>query len=135
MRLSDQFRFVRQNMKKNKSRLFMTVLATAMGCAFLIVLASVGFGLQKSIVDELAGAAIGIVVSYALSIAVNAALPVLIESFVEEKLPAGFRFSLIPPVLTVLAAAISLGVAVLSGARPARRATRIDVLRALRRDV
>jgi acetoin utilization transport system permease protein len=83
----------------------------------------------------LAGAAIGIVVSYALSVAVNATLPVLIESFVEEKLPDGFRFSLIPPVLTALAAAISLGVAVLSGARPARRATRIDVLRALRRDV
>ncbi|MED3562950.1 ABC transporter permease [Bacillus xiapuensis] len=52
MRLKDQFRFVRQNMKKNKTRVFMTILATAMGCAFLIVLASVGFGLQKSVVDE-----------------------------------------------------------------------------------
>src|SRR5690606_35317383 len=40
-------------MKKNRSRVFMTVLATAMGCAFLIVLASVGFGLQKSVVDEI----------------------------------------------------------------------------------
>ncbi|WP_261130643.1 ABC transporter permease [Bacillus sp. Marseille-Q3570] len=53
MRFKDQFQFVRKNMKKNKTRIFMTVLATAMGCAFLIVLASVGFGLQKSIVEEI----------------------------------------------------------------------------------
>lgn len=52
MRLKDQFRFVRQNMKKNKARVFMTILATAMGCAFLIVLASIGFGLQKTVVDD-----------------------------------------------------------------------------------
>ncbi|MDZ5474308.1 ABC transporter permease [Bacillus sp. 31A1R] len=52
MKLNDQFRFVQQNMKKNKTRVTMTILATAMGCAFLIVLASVGFGLHKSIVEE-----------------------------------------------------------------------------------
>jgi acetoin utilization transport system permease protein len=52
MRLKDQFNFVRQNMKKNRTRLFMTILATAMSVAFLIVLASVGFGLHKSIVKE-----------------------------------------------------------------------------------
>lgn len=55
MKIRDQFRFVRQNMKRNKTRLFMTILATAMGCAFLIVLASVGFGLQQSIVDRIVG--------------------------------------------------------------------------------
>lgn len=53
MKLRDQFRFVRQNMKKNRTRVYMTILATAMGCAFLIVLASVGFGLQKSVVKEI----------------------------------------------------------------------------------
>jgi acetoin utilization transport system permease protein len=53
MKLRDQFRFVRQNMKKNRTRVYMTILATAMGCAFLIVLASVGFGLQKSVVNEI----------------------------------------------------------------------------------
>jgi acetoin utilization transport system permease protein len=53
MKLKDQFRFVKQNMKKNRTRVFMTILATAMGCAFLIVLASVGFGLQKSVVKEI----------------------------------------------------------------------------------
>lgn len=53
MRYKDKFRFVRKNMRKNRSRVFMTVLATAMGCAFLIVLASVGFGLQRSVVSEI----------------------------------------------------------------------------------
>lgn len=53
MKTSDKIRFVRQNMKKNKSRIFMTVLATAMGCSFLIMIASVAFGLQKSIVSKM----------------------------------------------------------------------------------
>ena len=49
MLLKDQLEFVTQHIKKNKLRVFMTVLAATMGCAFLIVLASVGFGLQDSI--------------------------------------------------------------------------------------
>ncbi|WP_339230027.1 FtsX-like permease family protein [Oceanobacillus sp. FSL K6-2867] len=52
MKIKDQFRFVLQNLKKNKVRTGMTILATAMGCAFLIVLASVGYGLQESIIKE-----------------------------------------------------------------------------------
>lgn len=40
-------------MKKNKLRVFMTVLAATMGCAFLIVLASVGFGLHETINEEM----------------------------------------------------------------------------------
>jgi acetoin utilization transport system permease protein len=83
----------------------------------------------------LLGTAIGITVSYVLSIAVNASLPVLIQSFLDEQVPDDFRFSHIPLLLTVIAAVISLGVAVLSGSRPAKRATKVDVLRALRRDV
>ncbi|RKN70038.1 ABC transporter permease [Paenibacillus ginsengarvi] len=92
------------------------------------------FLLESGLIGVL-GAAIGIIVSYALSFAVNGALPLLIQSFLDEKVPADFRFSLIPPLLAVLAAVISLAVAVLSGSRPARRATKVDVLRALRRDV
>ena len=53
MRLSDQMKFVRKNMKKNRLRVFMTILATTMGCAFLIVLASVGFGVHKSVEEEM----------------------------------------------------------------------------------
>ncbi|MFJ7669095.1 ABC transporter permease [Lysinibacillus sp. NPDC097195] len=49
----DQVDFVLQHIKKNKLRVFMTVLAATMGCAFLIVLASVGFGLQDSIRNEI----------------------------------------------------------------------------------
>lgn len=51
MKFKDKYRFVRQNMKKNKSRLFMTILATSIGCCFLVVLASVGFGFQKSLTE------------------------------------------------------------------------------------
>ncbi|MDX8046326.1 FtsX-like permease family protein [Gracilibacillus sp. S3-1-1] len=53
MKFKDQWRFVRSNMKRSKSRVFMTVLATAMGVTFLIVLASVGFGLQKTFVNDI----------------------------------------------------------------------------------
>ncbi|NBI28841.1 ABC transporter permease [Chengkuizengella marina] len=53
MKFKDKIRFVRQNMKKNRMRVFMTILATAIGCAFLILLASVGFGLEKSIISDL----------------------------------------------------------------------------------
>lgn len=53
MRFKDQVDFVRQHVKRNRLRVFMTILATAMGCAFLIVLASIAFGLQTSMKKEL----------------------------------------------------------------------------------
>ncbi|CAM5185494.1 Acetoin utilization transport system permease protein OS=Ureibacillus acetophenoni OX=614649 GN=SAMN05877842_101525 PE=3 SV=1 [Ureibacillus acetophenoni] len=53
MLFKDQLSFVLQHMKKNKLRVTMTVLAAMIGCAFLIVLASVGFGLQESIKREI----------------------------------------------------------------------------------
>lgn len=52
MKFKDQVKFVQQNLKRNRLRVFMTVLATTIGCAFLIVLASVGFGLHKSLTEE-----------------------------------------------------------------------------------
>lgn len=52
MLFKDQVDFVRQHIKKNKMRVFMTVLAATMGTAFLIVLASVGFGLHDTIKRE-----------------------------------------------------------------------------------
>lgn len=51
MRFKDQVHFIRRNMKKNRLRVFMTILATTMACAFLVVLSSVGFGIQKTITD------------------------------------------------------------------------------------
>ena len=83
----------------------------------------------------LLGALFGAVVSYGISIGVNAAMPIAVERFMEETLPEGFVFSIIPPSLTAFACLLSLAVAMLSGSGPARRATRIDVLRALRRDL
>ncbi|MBD8038158.1 ABC transporter permease [Solibacillus sp. A46] len=53
MLFKDQVDFVMQHIKKNKLRVFMTVLAATMGCAFLIVLASIGFGLQASMEEEI----------------------------------------------------------------------------------
>ena len=49
----DQVDFVRQHIKKNKLRVFMTILAATMGCAFLIVLASIGFGIQDTMRKEI----------------------------------------------------------------------------------
>ncbi|MED3725707.1 FtsX-like permease family protein [Priestia filamentosa] len=53
MNFKDQVSFIKRNMKKNRLRVFMTVLATAMSCAFLVVLASIGFGMQKTVTDEI----------------------------------------------------------------------------------
>ncbi len=81
------------------------------------------------------GAILGGAVSYALSYAVNALLPPILSGVIDSEVPAGFTFSSIPAELTVVSVSISLIVAILSGMRPAARATRIDVLRALRRDL
>lgn len=53
MKFKDQLKFVTSHMKKNKLRVSMTILAATMGCAFLIILASVGFGLHKTITNSI----------------------------------------------------------------------------------
>ena len=53
MLFKDQLDFVSQHIKKNKLRVFMTILAATMGCAFLIVLASIGFGVQETMRNEI----------------------------------------------------------------------------------
>lgn len=52
MQFKDQIDFIKQHMKRNKLRVATTILAATMGCAFLIVLASVGFGLHKTLTDD-----------------------------------------------------------------------------------
>jgi len=93
----------------------------------IFLLESAGIGL--------AGALIGAAAAYGLSGLVNAVLPPILSGALDADVPDGFRFSSIPPALTLISASISLLVAVLSGVRPAARATRIDVLSALRRDI
>ncbi|MEZ7173431.1 ABC transporter permease [Sporosarcina sp. OR05] len=53
MQFKDQLNFVGQHIKKNKLRVFMTILAATMGTAFLIVLASVGFGVHDTMRNEI----------------------------------------------------------------------------------
>ncbi|ATP38644.1 macrolide ABC transporter permease [Solibacillus sp. R5-41] len=53
MLFKDQLQFVFQHMKKNKLRVTTTILATMIGCAFLIVLASIGFGIQSTMQNEI----------------------------------------------------------------------------------
>ncbi|GFN33061.1 ABC transporter permease [Paenibacillus xylaniclasticus] len=81
------------------------------------------------------GAVIGTAAAYVLSMLVNAIVPPIVHASLDSSLPDGFVFSYIPWTLTVLSVVISAGVAILSGLRPAARATGIDVLRALRRDL
>ncbi|SDM87837.1 ABC transporter permease [Sediminibacillus halophilus] len=83
----------------------------------------------------LAGAIIGTAIAFIVSMAVNIALPLILESVFKEELPPELRFSMIPWSLVLIAAGICLLVTVLSGLRPARRATQIDVLKAMRREV
>ncbi|MWC30070.1 ABC transporter permease [Paenibacillus sp. MMS18-CY102] len=81
------------------------------------------------------GAIIGTAVAYVLSTLVNIIVPPIVKASLDSNVPEGFVFSYIPWTLTALSILISAGVAILSGLRPAARATGIDVLRALRRDL
>ncbi|ANE47996.1 hypothetical protein SY83_18765 [Paenibacillus swuensis] len=92
------------------------------------------FRIESSYIGLL-GALIGTAVAYAISIVVNLALPVILSGVFNEEAPPGIQFSYIPAWLALVCIGLSIGVAILSGARPARRATQVDVLKALRRDI
>jgi acetoin utilization transport system permease protein len=81
------------------------------------------------------GVGLGTLLAYLTSYGVNFFLPIIIEQFVNEKPPEGFMLSYIPWSLTAIAVTICMGVTLLSGWRPAAKATTVDVLKALRRDV
>lgn len=89
--------------------------------------------LMESLIIGLIGTALALAISYAVSIAGNAIVPMIMESVITngEPLDFVFTFSLIPVSLVIIATTISLGVAVLSGWRPARKATKIEVVQAL----
>ncbi|MGD7044874.1 ABC transporter permease [Jeotgalibacillus proteolyticus] len=92
------------------------------------------FLLESSYIG-LIGAAIGIAAAYVISILVNLGLPLLLETAFNEEMPEGLQFSSIPSLLIVIAVVICLVVTILSGLRPAKRATEIDVLKAMRREI
>lgn len=93
--------------------------------------------LMESMFIGIVGTVIAVAISYAISFVANAALPLILKAATGED---GFSnnditFSLIPWQLVVIAAAISIGVAMISGYRPARKATKIDVIQALRQEL
>lgn len=83
------------------------------------------------------GTVIAIILSYGVSMIANYLLPIIVMSALGEEDLEGLNitFSVIPWQLILIASAISIGVAVLSGWRPARKATKIDVIQALRQEL
>ncbi|MDM5200431.1 FtsX-like permease family protein [Fictibacillus enclensis] len=91
--------------------------------------------LMESSFIGIMGALIGTAIAYLFSYGVNLILPLLIEQFFHEKPPENFYFSYIPVSLPLICISICFGVTLISGLRPAVRATQVDVLKALRRDI
>lgn len=91
--------------------------------------------LLESVAIGIAGALAGVVVAYLVSCGVNLGLPLLFDLAFDETVPEWFRFSHIPAGLVGISFLICVSTAVISGLRPAAKATRVDVLRALRRDL
>ncbi|MFP7478591.1 ABC transporter permease [Terribacillus saccharophilus] len=91
--------------------------------------------LMESTFIGLAGALIGTAVAYLISFLVNAGVPMILEQIFEEEIPATLQLSSIPLLLAAISITICLIVTILSGSRPAKQATNVDVLRALRREI
>ncbi|WP_252504610.1 FtsX-like permease family protein [Sporosarcina sp. Marseille-Q4943] len=83
------------------------------------------------------GTVIAVVISYGVSFIANMVLPIIVSSALgeEEIASLDITFSIIPWQLVVIASAISISVAMISGWRPARKATKIDVIQALRQEL
>ena len=64
-------------------------------------------------------------------------MPMIVMSSLGEEETGDFNIliSVIPWQLVAISAAISIGVAMISGWRPARKATQIDVIQALRQEL
>ena len=84
------------------------------------------------------GSVFGVIISYGVSFLVNKLLPVILSSVSQGEGSAqdfSITFSYIPVSLVIIATVISMGVAILSGLNPAVKATRTNVLTALRREL
>lgn len=93
--------------------------------------------LMESAAIGLIGTALAVVISYGISILSNWLIPIIVMSSLGEEQPQDFTLviSTIPWQLVVIASAISIGVAMISGWRPARKATQIDIIQALRQEM
>ncbi len=82
------------------------------------------------------GTIIAVTLSYGISYLANWIIPKILNIVAEEGLEdISVTFSLIPWQLVAIASFISIGVAMISGWRPARKATKIDVIQALRQEL
>lgn len=91
--------------------------------------------LMESTFIGVIGTVLAIAISYIVSFASNALLPLILKAATGEDGFNNVQFSAIPWQLVVIAAAISIGVAMISGLRPARKATKIEVMQALRQEL
>lgn len=93
--------------------------------------------LMESAWIGIVGTIIAVVISYGVSFIANIVLPIIVSSALgeEEIASMDITFSIIPLQLVVIASAISITVAMISGWRPARKATKIDVIQALRQEL
>lgn len=93
--------------------------------------------LMESAWIGIVGTIIAVVISYGVSFIANIVLPIIVSAALgeEEFASLDITFSIIPWQLVVIASAISISVAMISGWRPARKATKIDVIQALRQEI
>lgn len=93
--------------------------------------------LMESAWIGIVGTIIAVVISYGVSFIANMVLPIIVSAALgeEEFASLDITFSIIPWQLVVIASAISISVAMISGWRPARKATKIDVIQALRQEI
>jgi acetoin utilization transport system permease protein len=91
--------------------------------------------LMESAYIGIVGSVLGVAISYVISYAANMLLPIILNSATGNEGEIDFTFSYIPVSLVLISAAISIGVAIISGLRPAVKATNINVLSALRREL
>lgn len=88
--------------------------------------------LMEGLYIGVAGSIISVVISYEISYAANMLLPIIINAAMGGEGEMEFTFYYIPLSLVLIAAGISIVVAIISGLRPAVKATNINVLSALR---
>ena len=93
--------------------------------------------LMESAFIGVLGTVLAIIVSYGISMAANILLPYILSFALDDENLGNteFIFSSIPLSLVLVAGGISLFVAIISGWRPARKATKIEVIQALRQEL
>lgn len=93
--------------------------------------------LMESVWIGVIGTVIAVIISYAVSYIANLVLPVIVSAALQEEdfQQLDVTFSIIPWQLVLIASIISIAVAMISGWRPARKATKIDVIQALRQEL